>query len=94
MITKPKKETNNEYNRSTMKFTVATLIALPAIATAFAPAGLVSKPTFTTSLQMAAPAAASKEEDLSKTIDVIMGHIEAENGEPEGEEAASEESEE
>jgi hypothetical protein len=59
-----------------MKFHAALFLALPALASAFAPA---TRPAFMT--QLAGGPAASAEEDLELTRQVVMNHIAAQSGE-------------
>ena len=83
-----------------MKLSAIAVLALPALASAFAPSS-VSRPAFASSLSMAGPktgpegkAATSKEEDMDLTYQVIMDHIEAELGPSEEPAEASAEEEE
>eukprot|EP00339_Tiarina_fusa_P012166 CAMPEP_0116998492 /NCGR_PEP_ID=MMETSP0472-20121206/1545_1 /TAXON_ID=693140 ORGANISM="Tiarina fusus, Strain LIS" /NCGR_SAMPLE_ID=MMETSP0472 /ASSEMBLY_ACC=CAM_ASM_000603 /LENGTH=72 /DNA_ID=CAMNT_0004697661 /DNA_START=97 /DNA_END=315 /DNA_ORIENTATION=- len=72
-----------------MKFSLAVLIAMPAIAAAFAP----SQPrVFITSLN-AGGAAATKEEDLDLTRKVIAQFIDGDQEEPTAPPATEEEEE-
>lgn len=67
-----------------MKFAASVLLLLPALASAFAPAGRVARPT-----SLSAAPAKSFEEDLEKTRAVIAGHFD-DDAEEAAEEPAAE----